>query len=125
VGHSSGFSHAVVSRITSAGAVTISNYESVSAGGSIAVFIAVDAANDVIAGRPLVDSPLGGLQLRVFTPTGPITWTHQKPGDPPLNAYSIDDAVTPSDLATDAFQHVAVVGTYGYSQPWLQIYAMP
>ncbi|MCE9576881.1 MAG: hypothetical protein K8W52_27290 [Deltaproteobacteria bacterium] len=125
VAQSSGFSHTVVSRITSTGEVTISNYETISAAGSIAVFIAVDAANDVVTGRPLVDAPLGGLRLRVFSPTGAIMWTHEKAGDPPPSGHLLDDAVAPTGLATDAFGHVAVVGTYGYAQPWVQIYAMP
>jgi len=85
--------------------------------------VAADSSNDMIVARVLKDDITYGLQLRVFAPGGTITWTHEKPGTD--WGFFIDD-VDPTAMAVDGAGHVAIAGTYSWSNyPWIQVYTMP
>jgi hypothetical protein len=85
--------------------------------------IAIDSLGEVVTARWLVDEVSTGLRLRVFSPTGEITWTHDKTTEDRFDIVA--DGVTLTQLATDANRHVAVGGDWNTDTPWIQVYAMP
>ncbi len=121
----SGHSQATVSRTSAAGTAAFAKTEATTSPQDIATAVAIDSAGNVIAYRAAQFGGIPGLVLEQYDPTsGAIGWTLTKTPESwptPL----VDDGVYPRALATDGAKHVAVGGTYGYSQPWIQIFAMP
>jgi hypothetical protein len=122
--HSTGFSHAIVSRTDAAGAFAFLESESTSAAADLPTGLAVASTGDLIALRGTGDGSIAGLQLEQWSPTGTVLWSHVKTPTSYV-APLFDDGVNPTAIAADGAKHVAVAGTYGDTQPWIQIYALP
>jgi hypothetical protein len=125
VAHATGHSRATVSRTAPDLKAAFSSTDTTTAPANLAGAIAVASTGDVIAYRADSDfSQITGLNLQVFSPAGTRTWTHIKKYSM-WNSPIVDDGVWPRALAADGAKHIAVGGTYGYDQPWIQIYALP
>jgi hypothetical protein len=122
--HSTGHSSAMISRTDAAGAFAFLKSEQTSAAADLPTGLAVASTGDLIAARGYDDETASGLVLEQWSPTGTLLWSHVK--KPMIYAVpDVPDGVTPAAIAADGAKHVAVAGTYGYSYPWIQIYALP
>jgi hypothetical protein len=122
--YSTGFSSANAARLDPGGTFAFDKFESTQAAADLPTGAAVASTGDLIGARGVTDDPISGLQLEQWSPTGALLWSHTKTYRAVLVPL-VDDGVMPVSIAADGAKHVAVAGTYGYSQPWIQIYAMP
>lgn len=91
--------------------------------------VAFDSSGDCIVAHITNDvvAAAFGVRFDAYSPTGAITFTHNKPAADEVAGPLLADGVTASALATDHNHHVALSGDFGGfgAIPWIQVLAVP
>ena len=102
--------------------------QGVSASGSFTGGVAFDSSGDCIVAHMTSERALAlGVRFDARSPTGAITFTHDKPATDLVAGPLLADGVTPSALAADHDHHIALGGEFGGfgEVPWIQVFEMP
>jgi hypothetical protein len=90
--------------------------------------VAFDSSGDCIVAHAANARALApGVRFDAYSPTGAITFTHDKPPADLVSSPLLADGVTPVALAADHNHHVALGGDFGGSAsiPWIQVIEVP